>query len=273
MLLEWVILILIGLLGGTIGSLVGLGGGIIIVPALLFMATAFPEYSHITPQVAVGTSLILVIITALSSTISYTRQKRIDYASAWPFFMASGPGAIVGAYLTNFLSPRPFFVAFGVIMILNALITQFRDRFKSNPVKWDVKREFTDRNGNIYRYGYHRPTLWIGGFLIGILSSLFGIGGGSFLVPMMVVLFQFPPHVAVATSMFIIFLSSIVGSITHFIHDNIDWMAVLLIAPGAWFGGQLGAWISARISGKWLMIGFRIVILMVAVRMIMQGLA
>ncbi|WP_107727723.1 sulfite exporter TauE/SafE family protein [Desmospora activa] len=271
--MEWILLILIGLLAGTIGSLVGLGGGVIIVPALLFFAALFPEYSHITPQVAVGTSLILVIITALSSTISYTRQKRVDFPSAWAFFLASGPGAIVGAYLTNFFAPGSFFIAFGVIMIVNALITQFRDRLKSNTVKWDVKREFTDHEGNIYRYGYHRPTVWIGGFLIGILSSLFGIGGGSFMVPMMVVLFQFPPHVAIATSMFIMFLSSIVGSITHFIQGNIDWIAVLLIAPGAWFGGQLGAWISARISGKWLMIGFRIVILLVAVRMIIQGLA
>ncbi|MDR6226115.1 putative membrane protein YfcA [Desmospora profundinema] len=269
--LEWIILILIGLVAGTVGSLVGLGGGIITVPALLLVASLFPGYSHITPPVAVGTSLVLVIITALASTISYTKKKRIDYSSAWSFFLASGPGAIVGAYLISYFQPRPFYIAFGLVMILVATVMQFREHLKPKSVKWDVKREFTDPKGNSYRYGYHRPTAWIGSFVIGALSGLFGIGGGSLLVPMMVLLFQFPAHVATATSMFVIFLSSILGSATHLIQGNIDWMAVLLIAPGAWFGGQLGAWISERMSSHALLIGLRIAILVVAVRMILEG--
>jgi uncharacterized membrane protein YfcA len=272
MLLEWIVLILIGLAAGTIGSLVGLGGGIITVPALLLVASSLPGYSHITPPVAVGTSLVLVIITALSSTISYTKKKRIDYPSAWSFFLASGPGAIVGAYLTAYFQPRPFYIAFGLVMIVVAVVIQFRDRLKRKAVKWDVKREFTDPMGNRYEYGYHRPTAWIGSFFIGGVSGLFGIGGGSLLVPMMVLFFHFPPHVATATSMFVIFLSSILGSVTHFIQGNIDWMAVLFIAPGAWFGGQLGAWISERLSSRALLVGLRIAIMVVAVRMILEGI-
>ncbi|SMO84764.1 sulfite exporter TauE/SafE family protein [Melghirimyces algeriensis] len=271
MLTEWILFLLIGLTAGTLGSLIGLGGGIITVPALLLLASLFPELNYMTPQLAVGTSLVLVIITALSSTLSFTRQKRVDFRSGWVFFLASGPGAILGAYLTHFFNVNMFYVSFGCIMILIAGILTFRDRLKSRSVQWSVKREFTDLEGNVHRYGYHRPTAWIVSFIVGIISGLFGIGGGALLVPMMVLLFRFPPHVATSTSMFIIFLSAVLGSITHFTQGNIDWQAVLLIAPGAWVGGKLGAWISRKMSGRALLVALRLAIVMVAFRMMIQG--
>lgn len=268
----WILLIVIGLVSGTVGSLVGLGGGIITVPALLLAGSLIPEYTHLTPQVAVGTSMVLVIFTALSSTISYHRQGRVDYKSGWTFFIGSGPGAVLGAWLTRFFNPEIFFVGFGVLMTLLALVLAFRDRMKARQVKWSVKREFTDLKGNTYQYGYNRGTAFLISFVVGGISSLFGIGGGALLMPMMVILFIFPPHVATATSMFVIFLSSIVGSVTHLFQGNVDWWAVLFIAPGAWVGGQLGAWISSRLSGQGLMIGLRIAIAVVGVRMILEGL-
>ncbi|OYD06185.1 sulfite exporter TauE/SafE family protein [Paludifilum halophilum] len=273
MTLDWLVLIGIGLVSGTMGSLVGLGGGVITVPALLLLASTLPSYTHITPQIAVGTSMVLVVVTALSSTISYARQQRVDMKSGWAFFMGSGPGAILGAYLTRFFQTGPFFIAFGLVMILMAIILTFRNRFKAQSVKWSVRREFTDPKGNIYRYGYHLPTALIGSFAVGGISSLFGIGGGALLMPMMVLLFQFPPHVATATSMFVIFLSSIVGSATHLFQGHIAWHAVLFIAPGAWIGGQLGAWVSKKLSGRGLMLVLRLAIVVVGLRMILEGLS
>src|SRR5690606_26354620 len=78
---EWILFVLIGLLAGTFGSLAGLGGGVIAVPSLLLMAALFPEYRHLTPQVVVGTSLVMIVLTALSSTLTYARQRRVDYRS------------------------------------------------------------------------------------------------------------------------------------------------------------------------------------------------
>ncbi|MFC4076205.1 sulfite exporter TauE/SafE family protein [Salinithrix halophila] len=271
--MEWWILILVGLVSGTVGSLVGLGGGIITVPALLFLASTFPEYSQITPQVAVGTSLVLVIITALSSTFSYLRQKRVDFSSGLVFFVGSGPGAVLGAYLTNFFNPESFNIGFGILMILVAALLTFQNRLKPPEVKWSVERKFIDAKGNIYRYGYHRPTALGMAFVVGTVSSLFGIGGGALMMPVMVLLFRFPPHVATATSMLLIFLSSVMGSVTHMIQGNIDWLAVLLIAPGAWLGGQAGAWLSNRMSGNGILITLRLMIIGIAIKMVVDGLS
>ncbi|MFD1426817.1 putative membrane protein YfcA [Kroppenstedtia sanguinis] len=273
MLLKLILFLVIGLVSGTIGAIVGLGGGIITVPAMLFLASHFPEAGHITPQMAVGTSLVVVIITALSSTLSYARQKRVDFSSGWGFFGGSGPGAILGAWLTRYFTGEVFYIVFGILMIGIALLLTWGDRLKVERVKWSVRREFKDAEGNIYRYGYHRTVAVVGGFLVGLLSGLFGIGGGALIIPLMVLLFQFPPHVASATSMFIIFLSSITGSITHLFQGNIEWMAVLMIAPGAWVGGRLGAWISMKMSSTALMWALKLAIALVAIRMIGEGLS
>jgi uncharacterized protein len=270
---EWLLLFLIGLIGGTIGSIVGLGGGIITVPALLFLAEVDGRFHHITPPVAVGTSLALIILTALSSTLSYTRQRRVDFASGWLFFAACGPGAAIGAYLTHFFRSGGFLVGFGLLMLGVSGVMSFRDRLRGISLRQSVTRTFVDAEGRKYTYGYHRTTALFISFVVGIISGLFGIGGGSLLVPMMVMLFRFPPHVATATSMFIILLSAAIGSVAHAVQGNIDWFAALWMAPGAWIGGQLGAAISARMSSQSLLVTFRIAIVLVAVKMIADGMS
>lgn len=270
---DWILFVLIGLFAGTFGSLAGLGGGVITVPSLLLIAALFPEYRHLTPQVVVGTSLIMIVLTALSSTLTYTRQRRVDYRSGLLFFAASGPGAIAGAYLNRFFEPESFYVAFGIFMIITSIVLTVGGNGKGRPVNWRVTREFTDPDGTVHRYGYNRPTALAVAFIVGLVSSLFGIGGGALMVPVMVFLFRFPPHVATATSMFMIFLSSIIGSLGHVIQGNVDWEAALFIAPGAWFGGRLGARISNRLTTRGLLIALRLALLLVAVRMIWEGLS
>jgi uncharacterized membrane protein YfcA len=270
---EWILFLLIGLLSGTVGSLVGLGGGVITVPSLLLIAALFPEFRHLTPQVVVGTSLIMIVVTALSSTLTYARQRRVDYRSGLLFFAASGPGAMTGAYLNRFFEPDSFYIAFGLFMIFVSIVLTVGERGKERSVKWNVTREFTDPDGTVHRYGYHRPTALAVAFLVGLVSSLFGIGGGALMMPVMVFLFRFPPHVATATSMFMIFFSSIIGSLGHLVQGNVEWKAALFIAPGAWFGGRLGAWISSRLSSRGLLIALRLALLLVAVRMIWEGVS
>lgn len=267
-----IILLLLGLAAGTIGSLVGLGGGIIIVPALLALASTNSTFSHITPQVAVGTSLILVVFTSLSATLTYAKKKRVDFKSGWTFFIASGPGAIVGAYLTRYMTVDPFLVAFGILILLVSFMLTVKERGKARPMHWNVNRTFQDETGEIHEYGFHRLTALSISFVVGLVSGLFGIGGGALMIPMMILLFRFPLQIATATSMFVILLSSTTGSIYHLFDGNIHWYSVLWLAPGAWVGGQLGAWISSRLSSKMLLIVLRVVFVLVAIRMIANGL-
>lgn len=262
----------IGLVAGTIGSLLGLGGGVIIVPVLLFLSNISSDFQHLTPAVVVGTSLILVILTACSSTISYAKKKRVDFHSGWIFFLGCGPGAILGAYLTKFFDTDQFFLFFGIFLLFVTLMLFLKNRLPKLSMHLDVVRTLTDASGKTYTFGYHRWLALSVSFFIGMISGLFGVGGGSLFVPLMVVVFQYAPHIATATSMFTILLTSIVGSITHIWQGNIDWYAVFCLAPGAWIGGKWGAWISSKLTGKGLLNVLRIGFLMVAFRMMLKGL-
>lgn len=269
--MEWILLLIIGLIAGTIGSLIGLGGGIIIVPSLLLMAGFDPRFQMITPQIAVGTSLFLIIFTSLASTLTYAKQKRVDFESGLLFFVGSGPGAIFGAYITRFFHSGYFLIAFGLFMIFISILMYVQKRVTIPAMRLDVKRTFQDASGEVFHYGYHRITALIVSFFVGVLSGMFGIGGGTLMVPMMVLLFRFPPHVATATSMFVIFLSAITGSAMHIWQGNVFWFAALFLAPGAWLGGQLGAYISARLSSRALLLLFRLALVLIAIQMIMDG--
>ena len=139
-------------------------------------------------------------------------------------------------------------------------------------MKKGIERTYIDKKGLSYTYGYHLlPALTLS-FVVGMLSGLFGIGGGSLMVPAMIILFHFPPHIAVATSMFMILLSAIVGSLSHIALGNVEWLYILALLPGAWFGGVTGAAINRRLSSDRLVLVLRVVLIIIALRLIVEGL-
>ncbi|TCP68307.1 sulfite exporter TauE/SafE family protein [Baia soyae] len=269
--LIWGSLLLVGYVAGTIGSIVGLGGGIIIVPALLYLAHFFPPFRMVSPPMAVGTSLFLIVITSLSSTLSFHKQKRIDFTSGWLFFLGCGPGAMIGAYLSRYLQSNFFLIGFGLFMLVISFVLVIKDRIGWMRYTGSQVRTHTDPDGYTWTYGYNRWLVLGMSFPIGILSGLLGIGGGALMVPIMLIVFRFPPHVATATSMFAIFLSSILGSGIQAFQAHIHWMAVLLLAPGSWLGGKTGAWISSRLESKHLLRVFEALLVVIAIKMIYDG--
>ncbi|MFD0590016.1 sulfite exporter TauE/SafE family protein [Paenibacillus sp. GCM10027627] len=268
--MEWILLVLLGVVAAMFGSIVGLGGGIIIVPALLLFAPALigEPVDHAT---AVGISLTVLVVTALASTLSYKKKGLVDFRSAWLFFITSGPAAMIGSVATGYLKGGTFQLAFGFFMLLMAGLLIARDYLKPFTKQWPIVRTIKIATGDQYTYSYGLwPALAIG-FGVGLISGLFGIGGGSLFVPLMVLLFRFPPHVASATSMFIIFLSSILGGGMHIALGEINWLLALALIPGAWVGGKLGAWIAVRMSGKGLLWLLRVTLFVLAIRLIVQG--
>ncbi|MEK3720163.1 sulfite exporter TauE/SafE family protein [Paenibacillus sp. FSL H8-0034] len=257
----------VGLLAATLGSLVGLGGGIVIVPALIYLGPYFVG-QEISVSTAVGTSLAVLIFTAFSSTWAFHKQRKVDFRSGWLYFLTCGPGAMLGSYMTQFVDAKSFQLAFGIFMLVMAILLIIKDRLKPLSLKWPIQRTYTDAQGLVHSYGYGvMPALSIG-LLVGIISGLFGIGGGSLFVPAMMILFRYPPHVATATSMFVIFLSSIMGTVTHLSLGEVDGWMVLGLAPSALVGGWLGAKIASALSSKKLMWVLRITFFVVAIRMI-----
>ncbi|PPA70098.1 sulfite exporter TauE/SafE family protein [Jeotgalibacillus proteolyticus] len=272
--MEWVILVLIGLAGGTIGSLIGLGGGIIVVPALLFFGSTLGLISGITPQTAVGISMVVMIVTGLSSTLSYLKNKTVDLKSGLLFFIGSGPGTILGALINRTLTLDSFHLTFGIFMIFISFILMIRDRLK--PIKrfqtTSYQRHFTDPHGTTYQYGFPPLLGVLIAFAVGFASGLFGIGGGSIMVPVMIMAFLFPPHVAIGTSMFMVFLSSITGSASHIFLGNVNWLYVAALAPGAWIGAKAGAAINKSMQSDKLVLVLRIFLVLLGIRSIIEGI-
>ncbi|XEC93891.1 sulfite exporter TauE/SafE family protein [Paenibacillus tarimensis] len=268
--LEVLLLIGLGLVAAAFGSIVGLGGGIIIVPGLMLLGpylTGEPV-GHAT---AVGTSLSVLIVTALASTISYAKANRVDFRSGWLLFITSGPGAMAGSALTGLFKGGAFQLVFGIFILIMAGLLITREYMKPVTKQWPIERTYTDPSGDAHVYGFALLPLLTVGFGVGLVSGLFGIGGGSLFVPVMVLLFRFPPHVAAATSMFVIFLSSILGSGVKAWAGDIDYSLALCLIPGAWFGGKLGAYIAGRVTGKTLLWVLRVTLIVLALQLIVEG--
>ncbi|KAB8131785.1 sulfite exporter TauE/SafE family protein [Gracilibacillus oryzae] len=271
-----IICLLIGLFSAMLGSIVGLGGGVILVPTLLILHTATDLFDWATASTIVGISLVIMVFTALSSTLSYAKLKRIDYKSGIYFIAGSLPGGILGSWLNQFVETDTFSIFLGIFMLL--IFTSFlfqrrnlnRNTEPTEKSKHKVYRETLIGTEKHY-YSFSPVTAIAIALVVGLLSGFFGIGGGSLMVPAMILLFHFPPHIATATSMFMILSLSTVSSFTHIMLGHIEWSYVWAFIPGAWVGGRLGAKVSQKMSSKAVEALLRIVLLLIGLRLIWQG--
>lgn len=272
--MEYILLVIIALCAGIVGALVGLGGGVILIPATLFIGINLGYFPQITPQSVVGLSVIMMIFTGLSSTVSYMKSKQIDFKSGLIFFIGSIPGTILGAWLNKGLDLISFNILFGALLIFLSTLLIVRDKVK--PIQWfinhGITRRFVDKEGREHIYGYPIWFATLFTFLVGVISGLFGIGGGSLIVPAMVLLFRFPPHVAVATSMFIVFLSALVNSASHIYLGNVPWIYTIPVIIGAYLGAKIGAALNKRMTSKTVVFVLQIVMFLIGIRAIIDGL-
>jgi uncharacterized protein len=273
--MVYILCFFIGLASSLIGAIAGLGGGILFVPAILFFTQFMDGFSWATPQTIVGMSLLVMVFTGLSSTIAYIKYKRVDIKSGLIFLTGSIPGSLVGVWINRFIEGENFKFLFGFLMLFISIMFFIKKRLPENPES-KLNRGFTrtfKHKESVYQYSYSIPITWFIAFIVGICSGLFGIGGGSLMVPAMILLFGFPATIAAPTSMFMIFISSSVSSIAHITLGHIVWEYVIFFIPGAWIGGQLGARISQKLKNETIEWILRILIVIVGIRLIWEGLS
>lgn len=274
--IDFILLPLLAFPVGVLAAMVGVGGGIFIVPLLTLI------YQFEPPE-AIGTSLAMIIFTSMFSTVSYSRQKRIDYKVGLVLSIATIPGAIVGALtpdiIKSALGLSPEFakstqgLVFGIFLIFVAsrmLITYNFGKPKSRKIDKLWHRKIIDSAGTIFEYYSDLKKGFPPSFFGGFFSGLLGIGGGVVMVPVMHFLMDFPMHLAVATSMFIMIFTSLAGAATHFTLGNVHLEYMILLCIGIIFGTQVGAYLSKRISGKNLRRIFGIIVILVAILMIQK---
>ncbi|NUN70416.1 MAG: sulfite exporter TauE/SafE family protein [Bacteroidetes bacterium] len=252
---ESLLLLLTGTLVGCFGTIIGVGGGFVIVPLL----TILYQFS---PQHAVGTSMAIVALNALSGTVAYIRQQRIDYRTGLFFAAATLPGSFFGAYLLQQVSRMYFDIGFSIFMIATAVYIAVR---KQSPATEIDLRTFQ-------RPDYNRPLGLLISFFVGFVASMAGIGGGVIHVPAMIYLFSFPPFIAIPTSHFILAISATFAAASHASIGEVEWSFLPTLGVGAVIGAQLGGVLSHRIKGQWIIRGLLTVMVLGAVRLILRNL-
>ena len=274
--MSWweMLLVPLGFAVGAYGTLVGAGGGFVLVPALLFI------YPGEKPASITSISLAVVFFNALSGSAAYARLKRIDYFTGLIFAAASLPGAVGGAYLVGAVPRAVFDVIFGAVLLLLAAYTLRsvgRTRTMRAPLtgRFVIRRVMPgDEEGAEFRYSFNmlQGILFSGG--IGFFSSLLGIGGGVISVPMMITVLHVPVHVAVATSQFVLAFMSAEGSAVHLQNGDLagaNVVRALLLAAGAIPGAQVGAQLSRRFKGPVIARLLVIALFVVGARLLLSG--
>lgn len=268
--LEYLWLIPLGLVVGAYGTLIGAGGGFVLVPILLLL------YPQATPETITSVSLAVVFFNALSGTVAYARMKRIEYRSGLLFSVAATPGAILGALATAYLPRRLFDIIFGLFLIAASIFLAARPggdarAERSCPPGY---REclVTEADGVVHRFSYNQRLGVIVSMAVGFVSSLLGIGGGIIHVPVLVHLLNFPVHIATATSHFVLSNMALTGTLTHILTGTFTHgiRRTILLAVGVVLGAQLGAWLSGKIRGTWIIRGLAIALAAVGVRLFMM---
>jgi uncharacterized membrane protein YfcA len=204
-------------------------------------------------------------------------MRRVDYQAGLLFAAATVPGAILGAYVTSLLSRQVFDSLLSVLILSLAAFLILRPTPRAQPLRllrYGVARRLTDAKGVAYDYTFNMPGGMAWSFFIGWLSSLLGIGGGAFHVPVLAYFLHFPLHIATATSHFTLAIMSLIGSVTHIAMGDFTHgiRRTLALAVGVVVGAQLGAILSQRLHSTTLIRILALGLILFGVRLIMQAL-
>ncbi len=253
--IEAVLIFITGIVAGTFGGLLGIGGGLIMLPSLTFIF-GYPL------NLAIGTSITAVVFTAVSGALGHLRLGNVDISTAKIVSVFGALGAILGSGIFLLLAEKIFILE--ILMGFAFLYTSLRMVFEG--LKREEKTE--KKKGQI---SGSRISMAFLGFSVGILAGLLGIGGGFILVPSFVYLFGSTVKIAVGTSLASFLSIALVSSAFKLYQGVVDLVAALFIGLGAVFGAQLGARLLIKIPSWAIKTIFGFVFLYVSLRFLYSG--
>jgi uncharacterized membrane protein YfcA/uncharacterized membrane protein len=274
---SWVypVLIFVGAIAaGLLGSLVGLGGGVLIVP-LLTLVFGFPIYF------AIGASIISVIATSSGAAAAYVKDHITNLRVGMFLELATTLGAICGAFLAGLLAQNLLSVVFGIILLISAapLVLKIGEELPQG-VKNDRLANWLHLNGSYPDHHLHREVSYqvtrtpLGlamMYVAGLISGLLGIGSGTFKVLALDVAMRLPMKVSTTTSNFMIGVTAAASAGIYFSRGDIPPLIAAPVALGILIGALVGARVLARLSNRLLRIIFLVVIVIAAVEMVLHG--
>lgn len=250
--MDIVILLVTGLAAGILGAILGLGGGIIMLPAVQI----FLGYDTV---MAIGTTLVAVVFTSLSASQGHYRAGHVLLKEALLVAAGGIAGVLVGSYVFAAYLSENTDVLKGILGILFLFMT-VRMAQQSYSLWKNPQQEQME--------GSNRAAPWWGYFLVGLgtgtLTGILGLGGGFIMVPALMFFFGLAPHLAVGTTMTAMFPITLVGAIIKWSQGFVYLLPALLLGMGTAIGAQFGVIVSRHLSVLLMKILFTLVFFLVA---------
>jgi uncharacterized protein len=268
-----ILIFLIAVLAGFLGSLTGLGGGVVIIPALTLLF-------HVDIHYAIGASLVSVIATSSGAAAAYVREGYTNIRIGMFLEIATTVGALFGAVLATIIAPSAIAVIFGLVLIYSAIQSgraRHEHPLDKQPDKLATRlgmnSTYPTSEGN-QSYYVHRVPGGMGVMLVaGSLSGLLGIGSGAFKVLAMDQVMRIPFKVSTTTSNFMIGVTAAASAGIYLNRGYIKPGLAMPVMLGVLIGSLLGARVLMEAKSKTLRRVFAVVILVLALEMIYNGLS
>jgi len=238
---------LVAVLASAYGALVGFGGGVFVIPVLVL---AF----HYPMEYAVGAVTLSLVPSSIITTLLNNKHGYVDYITGIILEIPTVVGVVLGSLLVSLLPRTQLQYVFVIAITLVGLSflkkkkeeapeNNFFKRLNDRPPNFAKK----DANGNIlYKVNYFIVTGF--GLLSGMLAGLLGIGGGFIKTPVMIKVFRIPSKIAAGTALFMIIITSITSSISHYLLGHMKWSYVMPVVVGFVIGPFLGVQLKKKIS-------------------------
>ncbi|MGZ8830839.1 MAG: sulfite exporter TauE/SafE family protein [Thermoanaerobaculia bacterium] len=264
----------IALAAGTLGSILGLGGGIIVVPALTLLL-------HVDIRLAIGASIIAVIATSSGAAAAYVRERLTNLRVAMFLELGTTAGAITGAVIAGRLHPRWLFILFGAVLGYSALAMMRKRVVLTADATAPLSR--TLRLSSSYYdealdeevpYKVGRPVAGLGlMYVAGVVSGLLGIGSGALKVPSMDLAMGLPIKVSTATSNFMIGVTAAASAGVYFSRGDVDPFIAAPVAIGVLAGAFLGSRLLTHIESRIVRRLFVATLVIISLQMLVKGIA
>ena len=242
--------LLIGFGVGAFSGAFGVGGGIILVPTLVVLW-------HLSQKRAQATSLVMVAIAAMAGAITYAVAGSVVWSSALYLMIGGLVGSLVGSAVVHRTTDARLQFAFGLMLVAVSISLLF-PRSESTAAVDSLEAPFV--------------VLIIGGLVMGLLSALFGIGGGLVIIPFLVLGYDYPQQAAAGTALIVMIPIALLGAWRQSRSGSTDWPLGLRIGVGSIPGAVVGAAIALSLSGSAVRFAFAILLALIGIHMVRSSI-
>jgi len=261
--------------GGLLGSLLGIGGGIIVIPALTLLLGIDIKY-------AIGASIVSVIATSSGAAVAYVRDNITNLRIAMFLEIATTTGAITGAYIAGLISAKYLYIIFGILLLYSAMAMlkkrheELPQNVVSHPAAKKLRLESSYFDKAMNKEVKYKVAGVYSGFstmyIAGVISGLLGIGSGIFKVMSMDLLMKLPMKVSTATSNFMIGVTAAASAGVYLMRGYVNPEIAGPVALGVLLGATLGTRIMQKMKNTTIRMIFIPVLAYVSIEMLIKGL-